>query len=431
MSPSRSRQQTFWQARSHTQKSILLALCVFGAGAALIVSMGALKTKPEPEPPEEVLAPRVETVTVSPAEETVVVRSQGSVTPVHSIMLVAEVGGRVVEVASDYADGSFFQRNQAIVSIDPRDYEFLLKQAESDVARAREALAVEKGRARQAKREWRDLGNREANELFLRKPQLAAAEAAVEAAIANRDKASLNLERTSISAPFNGRIQQKRVDVGQYVAPGTVIAEVYSTESVQVRLPLTDRQVGSVSLPLSASDYANGIRPAVTLKGVYGGREYQWQGHIVRTEGSLDVKSRVVYAVAEISDPFAVEPGSDRPPLAIGMYVSAEILGDRMDKVVRLPRKALHKKNQIVTVDAEDRILFKEVSVLQSDGEEILVTGLAEADRVLLTSVPYAVDGLKVNSGGEEEMIAAEKDEAEVVAEAPDDDVAANTVQDG
>ncbi len=387
---------TFWSNRSYGQKSAIGVIGVVLAVGSVIALMASLKSKPEPQPLAEPAPSKVETMVVTPRTARISVTSQGSVSPLRSIKLISEVGGRVLGVASDYADGGFFEADIALVTIDDRDYQAALAQAKADVAKAKELYALERGRARQAKREWRDLGNPDANALFLREPQVASAKSAVDAALANLDRARLNLERTHVSVPFSGRIQAKHVDIGQYVSPGTVIADVYSTEAFLIRLPLTDKQVAKVSLPFTATTKTDDL-PDVLISTVYGGKQFTWRGKIVRTEASLDLKSRVTYAIAEINDPYQNPTLDSRPPLAVGMYVSAEILGVEMDNVVKIPRKVVLKENQVMVVDTDDEIRFKKVNIIQSKDEDAIVSGLEKGDRVLLTRVPYAVAGLKVD----------------------------------
>lgn len=380
---------------SHRTKAILYSFGVIGGVTTIIVLMAVLKPKPEEKKIEEEPLAKVETLKVSPKLTQVNVTTQGSVTALHKINLVAEVSGRVTSVADGYADGGFFTKDTPIITIDKQDYEFALRRAEAEVTKAEEVYALEKGRARQAQREWRDIGNQEANDLFLRKPQLASARSSLDAAKANRDMAKLNVERTRIFAPFDGRISVKHVDAGQFVTAGTVIAEVYSTEAVQVRLPLSDHQVASVDLPLTAQ-YDKAQYPEVILSTVYGGKRYEWRGNIVRTEGSLDVKSRVVYAVAEVQDPY-VTPDDTHPPLAVGMYVSADIKGKDLEGIVRLPREVLRRKDEVTLVDSSNALEFRQVDVIQNNGNEILVRGLDAGERVLVTRLPFMNAGMKVD----------------------------------
>ena len=116
----------------------------------------------------------------------------------------SQVTGKVVSVNSEFADGGFFKKGEVLLTIERDDYEFSLARAQSALAQSQQRLAEERGRSRQARREWRELGSKEANDLFLRKPQLRAAQSAVTAAEADVSAAELALDRTVIRAPFDG-----------------------------------------------------------------------------------------------------------------------------------------------------------------------------------------------------------------------------------
>ena len=214
-------------------------------------------------------------------------------------------------VAEAYADGSFFRQGDQLIQLESSDYKFAVIRAQAQVAKAEELVAMEQGRSRQAKREWRDLGDNSANALFLREPQLASAKAALESARADLAKAKLDLQRTSITTPFQGRIRQTLVNLGQYITPGTPIAKIYSTDVVEVRLPLSDRQAALIDLPVNFEDAQTASYPEVVLQRSVGGKTYKWQGKIVRTEASIDIQSRMTYAVAEVQNPFKTDPNSD------------------------------------------------------------------------------------------------------------------------
>ncbi len=366
-------------------------------GVAL--SMVILTSRPRPAPVEQEPPPPplVEVIMAQPADLTLTVSSQGTVRPHREINIVSQVGGIVVETDEHFADGGFFDADAVLVQLEDADYRLELIRAEAQVADAVQLVAQEKGRNRQAAREWRDLGNEEANELFLRKPQLAGAEAALEAARANVEQARLNLARTSISVPFNGRVREKMVDVGQYLTPGTPVARVYDTDVVEVRLPLTDRQVALLDLPLNFRSADSQLpSAAVTLTARFADREWQWAGRVVRTEGSIDVDSRVIYAVVEVEKPFEATPGSERPPLSIGLFVEAEIQGRQLSQVVSLPRNALRNDGSVLLVDAADRLTTRPVRVLKSARRQAWVQGLGDSDQVVVSQPSIAVDGMAV-----------------------------------
>lgn len=377
-------------------KNRLLPLLVLSGG--LFLAWLVLVGKPEPDPrePPPIRAPLVEVVEARPRAVSLSVMTQGSVTPRREINVVSQVAGIVQSVDSAFAEGGFFDASSELVKLEDADYQFALVRARARVADARQTVAQEKGRVRQAAREWRDLGNEEANALFLRKPQLAGAEAALQAAEADLGQAQLNLRRTSISVPFNGRISDKHVDLGQYVAPGTVIAKVYATDVAEIRLPLTDRQVALLDLPLSYQDQQDAQLRPVLLRARFADQDWRWQGNIVRTDASIDVDSRVVYAVVEVEQPFARSEATDRPPLAIGLFVEAEISGRSLDGVVTLPRSALRNDDTVLLVDAEDRIQPRPVRVLKSSLRQVWIQGVRDQERVVVSSLPVAVAGMSV-----------------------------------
>jgi RND family efflux transporter MFP subunit len=268
------------------------------------------------------------------------------------------------------------------------------------VADARKNLATEKGRAKQAKREWRDLGDKESNDLFLRKPQLASAEAMLRAAIADRGKAGLDLERTTFKAPFDGRVLSKHVDVGQYVTPGQTLAKLYAADKVEVRLPLTHSEVGLVDLALGWQNGEQKNPPLVNFSAEFGRKQHQWQGKLVRTEASIDTESRVVFAVAEVDHPFVDEAGHPvESPMAIGLFVEAEITGQEFENLLTVPRDALLPDNRIFTVDETAmKIHPVDVRVLQANATEAVLQVDLPADSVVVTShVPFAADDIEVS----------------------------------
>jgi len=378
-------------------RSMLAPGSVLAGGLAL--SWLLLTGKPAPEPQE--LPPRavpmVDVATVDPAPAALSVTTQGTVRPQREIDLVSRVAGQVETVAKDFAAGSFFREGSLLVAIEDVDYELMIARMESQVAAARQRVAEEEGRALQAQREWRDLGNSQANALFLREPQLASAQASLRAAEAELAAALLDLERTRITAPFDGRISEKFVDAGQYVTPGARIARVYSTRSMEVRLPLTDRQVALIDLPLHYRAGGDSPEmPAVSLRATFGGRDWTWQGRIVRTDASVDESTRVVYAVAEVTEPFAPGPSGERPPLVPGLFVHATIEGRSLPAVVGLPRSALRSDDTVMLVDAGQQLEPRAVSVLQSEGGRVWVQGLKRGDRVVVREPAAIVAGMRV-----------------------------------
>ena len=395
---------------SSLSKQFVVALAVLVVGVLLLTLLVVFKPEPEPDPLVEPPLPLVESFHVQPGEVQITVTSQGTVAPRRQVDLVAEVAGRITGTAAQFAEGGFFESGASLVQVDDQDYRLSLTLAEAEVARAEEQVALEKGRARQAKREWRELGDDAANRLALREPQLASAEASLAAAKANRDIARLKLKRTAISAPFDGRILATHVDLGQYVNVGSRIATVYDTEVVEVRLPLTDRQASLIALPHHFEDAAAVNFPRVVLSAEIGGEEFRWPGQIVRTEATIDPKTRMTYAIAEVRNPFSRKAMGDQPPLAVGMFVEAVIDGRILNDAVAIPRAGLLQGNSVMIIDGDARIAITPVDVVYSDGDSVVVRGIPADSRIVASRVSYPVDGMKVavdSAGGDGAMISS------------------------
>lgn len=364
-------------------KKFVMPVGITIAGVGIIALLFAAKPTPEPRPPEDEPGPvKVSALPAQPQTMSLTVQAQGTVTPKREIDLVAQVSGQVVRVEPMFVDGGFFDSSQVLLQIDDRDYRAAVVNAKSQMAAADQRLAEEQGLSRQARREWRDLGNESANELFLRKPQLAAAQANLEAAKAALATAELNLERTRISVPFPGRVRNTQVNLGQFVTAGTPLATVYDSTVVEVRLPLTEQQAALIALPFISSQVSQQAieRPQVVISGSVAGTNQQWQGTLTRTDAFVDANSRMYYAVVEVEDPFA-----SSPPLLPGLFVDAEIEGKQLHNVLQLPRSALFERDSLLTLDGDNRIVNHNIDVLhRTDSHVWISTDIAPGTLVSL-----------------------------------------------
>lgn len=380
-----------------TKKNRYLFTGVIVGGLFLTWLIATSKPAPIAKPIRLPPVPIVDVLHIQPGSHRVWIETQGLVKPKTQIELVSQVTGRVVSIAEQFSAGGFFDAKQALVSLEESDYRIAVSQANAKLADAKQLLATEKGRARQAKREWRDLGNSEANALFLRKPQLASAKANLNAAEAGLEKAQLDLSRTHISAPFAGRVLSKKVDVGQFVSQGTPIASIYSSDIAEVRLPLTAQQRQNVSV--SGSE-----RSPVKLIARYGSNEYEWDAVLDRLEGAIDSSSRQYYFVATLPQAFKDtldEAGLlEKPGLAVGQFVSAQIAGNSIDNSFLIPRTALRQQQQIWVLD-NNRLAYIDVVVIQSNDDSALVqlADTSEASNpiaVITSSLSLALKGMKI-----------------------------------
>jgi len=383
---------------------IIISVGLIGA-FVMIKSRPKVQAKPVTFP-----APLVRASIVRLQDFQLAVKSQGTVSPRTESELFSQVSGQVIEVFPQFAPGGFFEKGEILLKVDPLDYELALSRWKAQVAQAKLRLAQEEEEASIAQEEWKRLGKKEqANPLVLREPQLAEAKASLEGAQASLKQAELNLQRTQIRAPFDGRVRTKKVDLGQYISPGAALATVYAVDYAEVRLPVPDNEMGYLDCCL---DYRS-KNPAtlnidVTLKANYAGRDYRWSGKIVRVEGEIDPLSHMITLVARVEDPYGRDQRSDRPPLAVGLFVEAEIKGKLVRDVVVIPRSALRGTESVLEIDDENKLHFRTVDVLRKDSETVVISsGLEQGERICISPLEAVVEGMKVRVLNEDESNAS------------------------
>lgn len=378
-----------------TVLKILLPLIVLGTTAGVVALLVANKREIKPEPVVEV-APVVEVVSVIAAPHRFTVRSQGEVAARTEIDLVAEVPGKIVWVAEGFAEGGFFRAGDSLVRLDSRDFELAVTQSRSAIAQAQVALEREQAEANVARKEWERLGKGVANPLLLRKPQLAQAVAALSSAEASLVKAKLDLSRCEVTAPFDGRVRRKQVDVGQFTNRGAPVARIYAIDYVEICVPIPMSELDYLELGINR--HTNGVQPSVTVTARLGGSHASWPGRLVRTAGEIHPQTRMLTGIVRVDDPYGVHGAGHAKPLPVGLFVDAAIEGRQVDAVYRVPRSAMRGRDQLTVVDAEDRIRFRSVAVVRLlQGEALLKTGLSEGDRVCISLLDAPVDGMKVD----------------------------------
>ena len=364
---------------------VLLAVLIV---VALVSSRPAVETAPR-----QVAPPPVRVVAVEPTSVELRVRSQGSVVPATEADLVSEVAGNIVWVAESFEVGGFFDTGDVLLRLDRRDYELAVASARASVAQARVAQTREEAEAEVAREEWEDLGEPgEPGPLVLREPQLDEARARVEAALANQARAELDLSRTAIRAPFAGRLRAKRVDRGEFVNRGMPLATIYSVDAAEVTLPVPDSELAFLDLPLGAE--LRGAGPRVVLQARFAGGLHEWEARIVRVGGEIDPATRMVNLIARVEDPYRAM--GDRPPLSVGLFVDAEVVGRSVDSVFEVPRGALVGADRVWLVE-DDRLTQRQVGILRSDPDvAVVLDGLTSGDLISLTILETAVDGMLV-----------------------------------
>ncbi len=388
------------------QLFITLLILVAGGFSAFAI----IKFPPQADQQEEVISlPSVQFVKVKLKPFRMDVRTHGRVMAHTEIDLIAEVSGNIVNVSSKFVSGGFFRKGDMLVTIDPADYDLKVAQSHANVAEARYQLAREEAEAEQAHEEWQHLGQGDPTPLNQRIPQLAEKRAKLAAEKAALKNAQLLRRRTEIRAPFDGRVRVKAVDVGQYLTHGTVLGTIYSSDSAEVRLPLSSQELAFIDFPTSATNANKGSHPfnmaKVTLHARHLGQEQTWYGHIVRSEGVVDRDTGMMTVIAQVPDPFGrAKKRSDTPKhehvaveLPLGLFVEATIEGRWFNDLAILPASVLLDNNQVAVINVENRIHIRTVEVLKRERERVVInSGLNDGDQVLVSGILRPIEGQQV-----------------------------------
>jgi len=378
---------------------LTLPLIVVLVGFVAAGGMIAARPNVAVEKPEH-QAPLVRVFSAEPANVQLTVEARGSVVPRTESELVAEVSGRIVWVSASLASGGFLETDDVLLRIDPLDYEIAVTRADAALTRAESELELAQASlGRQRKLASRGVESSAALEGAVNAAQVA--EAMQRDALATLQKAHRDLERTQVRSPFAGRVREKRVDVGQFVGRGSPVARIYAVDFAEVRLPIPDSELAFVDLPIAYRDggESSNKSPDVLLRSRFAGREHVWRGKIVRTEGEIDPKTRMIHAVARVPDPYGRGDDPDRPPLSVGLFVEAEILGRRVDDVVVIPREALHGGDQVAVVDDEGRLHLRAVEVLKRNRESVVLrSGIEAGERICTSPLGISIEGMQVQT---------------------------------
>lgn len=380
---------------------VVLVILVLMAVAIWILILSEPSAAKKTEVPT--LSRTVQVAAVQPSKGGATIVAEGIVESQRVVNLTAEVSGKLIEVNPSLVPGGKVRQDEILAVIDPADFRAALEQSKAALERAKMGVAdaqlafeQEEARRDQALRDWQKLGKGEPSDLLARRPQLASAEARtasakadVGSAEAEVERASRNLARTIIRAPFDAVVREEAVEVGAVLAPGAMLATLFSERSLEVELPLKLEDYA-----LLQRDEAGQVEGRVSLRATLGVREVVWPGRIVRTTGEVErgaLTAGVVVAV-EATD----GEGELRLPPP-GLFVEATLTGQSLASTLVVPREAVREGDRVAVLSETNTVEFRELKVVRSTANEVLVTeGVAIGERVILTRLGGAIEGMSV-----------------------------------
>ncbi|MDX2481115.1 MAG: efflux RND transporter periplasmic adaptor subunit [Desulfuromusa sp.] len=377
--------------KSRLALKIILPLLILGIGFVGFNMMSKLKKTPQRQHPPQQGA-LVDVVTLKSIVHQVTVHATGTVQAEQEIVLVPEVSGKVSWISPQLVSGGLFKKGETLLKIETSDFELATEKARAEIAQVQVALATERERAKIALSEWARIDFADKDKpgpLVTREIQLKQQQANLAAAEANLEQTQLNLQRTELKAPFNGRIRQEQVDIGQYLRAGTSFGSFAGTDRAEIHIPLPARELTWLNIP--SATQKKGSSATIHLPDI---NNAIWHGTLIRSLGEIDPNSRMATVVVMVEDPYQLKNPLNQPTLSNGLFVDIELQGEEFADIISIPRKALHSDDLVWIADSENRLSLRSVEILRREKQKILIkSGIQAGEKLVLTTLSGATEG--------------------------------------
>lgn len=392
------------------KKTIIISVLVLLISAAITFFVFMTEPEAQREAATKKTAMLVDVVQVNRGDYVPTVIATGTVQAAKDITLSPQVGGEIVSISENFIPGSFVKKGEVLLQINPADYRNVLQLRQSDLQLARSDLSVEMGRQDVARKDFELIGAEMAasnKDLVLRKPQLEAARANVAASEAAVNQARLDLQRTTIRAPFDAHIISRNVNAGSQVAPGAELGRLVGMDEYWVAANVPMSKINWLSF--AEKDEAKASDVKVTNSTSWPNSQFR-SGKLFRLVGALDAQTRMARVLVSVPDPLARSTRSDTiPPLMIGTFVETHIEAREIKDAVRLNRDYI-RKDETVWVMEDGKLSIRDVEILFQDADYAYISkGLSDNDMVVTTDLSTVVEG----SGLRTEKAGASKETAQ------------------
>ena len=364
-------------------KNTKIAIVILALSLIIYFFLGKMK----PEPDKNIIdikPPIVSSMILKKEEVKITVDSQGMVMPLIETILSAEVSGTIIEVSSKFLVGGVFKKGDVLMRIDPTTYDAALDQA----------IALKD----QRQNEYEDAAKIR-KQGYLSESDYLSAVTALASAKSGLIIAQRNLDKTKIILPYDGMVRVKSSDLGQYVNTGKQLGVTFATNYAEIRLPLSDRDLIFANLPTSSdiSGTKQFIGPRVDFIIDQSMPAMNRSGYIVRSEGVVDEKTRMTFAVARLEDPYNLEDKADVSVLPMGAFVTAKIYPNQNYQFIKIPRSAIINNRQIILIDDLNRIYYQDIKLIRTDKYfGYVLNGIKDGQRISTTTLEDGINGMTV-----------------------------------
>ncbi len=429
---------------THLKKLVILIPIIIGVGLFIVM-------KTNRKPPVRLEGhERVQAVRVISLEKTAVIprsTGYGYVRADRTWQAIPEVSGQVVFMDEKIKKGYFIHKGDLLLKIDTRAYglaesrgvaEVLnltarLKELEQSKKNTEQLLVIEKKALVIASQELdrkrklhekqyisaSDMEKEETNFLArqtavnnfentlklipTQKRALLALKKSGESSVAER---RLDVSKTEIRAPFNGRISKVNIERFQFAPAGTIMLEAESIDRAEIPVQLSPREFFKL-LPRDRTKAFGQVPDIETIRRAIGitarvrlplseGKVIEWEGLFSRTGESLDAATGTLTFFVTVDNPYGNLIPGKRPPLATNMYVEVELSGRILKDRFIIPRSSVHGGNLYICT-RENRLEIRPVTVeFFMNDVAVLAEGVGVGEKIILSDLVPAVEGMKL-----------------------------------
>lgn len=365
---------------------LILVVVILAAGFATTQWLSGLRehARPHIEIKERDLV--VAAQMFDPISYRIYFETTGSVQSRAPISLVPQISGKITAVNDNLYPGGTFKKGDLLFQIEQADFEHDISRLKAELAQAKTEydLAIAENKAAIA--EWESLHPGQNNPqnippLVARTPQLNQAKAAMDGAKAQLDTALLNLKRTSFTLPFDGRITQTDVEIGQYVTAGSSLGQAYALEGIEIQMPLEDREFGWIR--------EFGTPPDITIQTNLLGQDVKIPAKLKRLGAEFDPQTRLANVVL-------APQGDLKDKLLPGMFVDIHVVGPVRENIWLLPIDALQEDNSIWKINDDMRIQRISPRIINITKDYVAMISDGKPVKVVIGPIPEASNGTKI-----------------------------------
>jgi RND family efflux transporter MFP subunit len=303
----------------------------------------------------------------------------------------------VIEIADNFEPGAMVKAGELLAKLDPADFENILTTRLSELQQAEADLILEEAQGQARRRGYKMIDKELGSEqlaLVFRQPQLQTIQARVQAAEAAVAQARLELERTSITAPFDAIVLERRVALGSQAQPGVAMAHLVGVNEYWIIATVPLKQLQRLRF---AEESAEPSTATIRKRGVWEEDQFR-TGVVQRFIGALDEQTRLARVLITVDDPLGRKSGA--PPLVLDSIVQTIIEGELLQDVVRLDRDYLRPGDTVWVID-DDKLSIRQASVIFRDAEYAYIAdGLEDGDEVVLTNLSRVREGAELRRRG-------------------------------